>query len=151
MAWPHGSAISFLHQLSAFGCLAHTGLPFINKFSPRLLDPHGSTLRDLFNYEDGGHVVVVTNLNENAYNFNIKVTDFKRTNMLALPPIWRRCCQLEREGQATAPGNLKEDIMLLLPPTLKEEIMCQEHRGGYAPSLPTSTKTWYGSLKTLKT
>jgi len=61
---PHRSAISFLHQLSAFGCLACTGPPFINNFSPRLLYPHGSTLHDLFNYEDGGHVVLITNLNE---------------------------------------------------------------------------------------
>jgi len=39
------------------------------------------------NYEDGGHVVIVTNLDENAYYLNMKGADFKRTNMLALPPL----------------------------------------------------------------
>ena len=120
MACPHGSTISRLHQLSNFGCLARkvhqrSHLSLISH--PWLLDPHGSTLGDLFNYEDGGHVVIVTNLKENAYNLNMKLADFKRTNMLALPPGCRRCCQLETGGQATIAANLKEDIMSLLLPT----------------------------------
>ena len=53
---------------------------------PWLLDPHGSTLGDLFNYEDGSHVIIVTILKENAYDLNMNVADFKRTNMLPLPP-----------------------------------------------------------------
>ena len=87
---PAWSTISRLHQLLAFGCLARKDPPkitFINNFSPKLLDLHGSTLGDLFNCEDGGHVVIATNLNKNAYDLNMKVADFKRTNMLALPPI----------------------------------------------------------------
>jgi len=43
-------------------------------------------LGDLFNYEDGGHIVIGTNLKENAYDLNMKVADFKRTNMLLSPP-----------------------------------------------------------------
>jgi len=55
-------------------------------FSSFAVWPHGPALGDLFNYEDGGHVVIVANLNENACDLKMKVVDFKMTNMLALPP-----------------------------------------------------------------
>jgi len=42
-----------------------------------LLDLHRSALGELFNYEDRGHIVIGTNLKENAYNLNMKVADFK--------------------------------------------------------------------------
>jgi len=44
-------------------------------------------LGDLFNYEDGGHIVVATNLKVNAYDLDMKVANFERANMLVLPPI----------------------------------------------------------------
>ena len=76
-------------------------------------------LRWLVN-EVGGHVVIITNLNENAYNLKMKVADFKRTNMLALPQIWGWCCLPKRGVQAIVAANLKEDIMSPLSSTSKE-------------------------------
>jgi len=89
-------------------------------FSPLAACPHGSTLVDLFDYEDECHVIIVTNLNENACDLNMKVADFKRTNMLALPPIPRRCCQLERGNYVTVLANLKEEGCVT---NMKEEAM----------------------------
>ena len=140
------SKVALNINFSAFGWLARTGpalAAFIN-FWPldvlparvhqrlhlslishlRLLALHGSAFDDLFDYEDGGHVVIVTNLNENTYDLNMKV-DFKRSNILALPLIWRRCWQLEGEGHVPVATNLKEDIMWPLPLTWKK------------PALPT--------------
>jgi len=105
-------------------------------FSSLAACPDGSALGDLFDYEDGGHVVFVTNLKENACNLNTKIADFQRTNMLALPSISRRCRQLEGGGHVTVVANLKE------------KVMCQQHGEGYAPSLPTSTRMSCDSLKT---
>jgi len=109
MARPQGSTKARFHQFSTFGWLARKGpskLPFINFrpldglparvhqsshlsliSHPLLLDLHRSTLGELFNYEDRGHIIIGTNLMENAYDLNMKVADFERTNMLALPPI----------------------------------------------------------------
>jgi len=43
-----------------------------------LLDLHWSTLGELFNYEDRGHIIIGTNLKENAYDLNMKVANFER-------------------------------------------------------------------------
>ena len=88
--------------------------------SPLAACPHASALVDLFDYKDEGHVVIVTNLDENAYEMNMKVANFKRSNMLALLSIWRRCRQLEGRGHVTVPSDLKEDAYVT---NIKEEAM----------------------------
>jgi len=89
-------------------------------FSPLATCPHGFALGSLFDYEDESHVIIVTNLNENVCNLNMKVADFKRTNMLAFPSIWRRCRQLKGGGHVTVATNLKKEVILLLPPTWRK-------------------------------
>jgi len=56
-------------------------------FSTLAVCPDGSASDDFFDYEDGGYVVIVTNFNENSYDFNMKAVDLERINMLAFPPI----------------------------------------------------------------
>jgi len=84
MSYPQGSTKARIHQFSTFGCPARkdpSKFAFINFrpldvlparvhqsshlsliSHPWLLDPHGSTLGDLFNYKDGGHIAIATNL-----------------------------------------------------------------------------------------
>jgi len=78
-----------------------------------MLTRHGSALGDLFDYEDGGHVTIVTNLNENACDLNMKVANFKSTNMLACP-------QFEEDVD-----NLKEEVMSSLPPMQRRRSCCR--------------------------
>ena len=90
MACLYGSTNRQLYQFLTFGCLAKHGFTkgcFFLMLSPLAACPHASTLGDLFDYKDGGHVVIITNLDEHACEMNMKVANFKRSNMLALLSI----------------------------------------------------------------
>ena len=129
-----GSTIScfllIIFELLMF-CLQESTIGFFSlMFSPLAACAHGSTLGDFFNYEDKDHVVIITNLNENAYDLNMKIADLNRTNTLALPPIWRRSTRLKDEACCHCHQ-------------LRRSLRHQHEKGGYASLLPTWTTTSY--------
>jgi len=124
------------HQFSTFGCLAPEGPPkvtFINfrpldvlsarvhqslhlslVSHPWLLDPHGSTFSDLFNYEDGRHTAIATNLKENVYDLIWRLLTLRGLTCWHCPKFKEDVGNLKEEVK---PLLLPNWIMSLLPPT----------------------------------
>jgi len=74
-------------------------------FSSLAAWPHGFALGDLFDYEDEDHIVIITNLNENSCNLNMKVVDFEGL-------VCQHCSQSEEDV-----ANIKEEVMSLFLPS----------------------------------